>query len=93
MGAIFLLKLNFLGEQMRKIYTFEAVLFGFKVFFKKPLFFLLAFIVSKIMWLLGLGLSFLIALPYFIHLIEFVLKLFARVKDLIFNYIFHNGRI
>ena len=65
----------------------KAITFGFKAFFKNPLFFLISFIVTKIIWTVGLGLSFLISLPYFIHLIEFVLKLFARVKDIIFNYV------
>ncbi|MFC1842854.1 hypothetical protein ACFLYU_04310 [Candidatus Dependentiae bacterium] len=75
---------------MKKIFAIEALRFGFKSFFKNPIFFVLAFVVSKLIWIMGFCLSFLISLPYFIHLINFVLKIFNQIKGLIAEFSIQN---
>jgi len=80
---------------MKKIYTFEAIKFGFVTFFKNPLFFLLAFMVSKLIWCIGLIISFLVAMPFLIHFLRFAEKIYLKILKIIpefsFKAVFSEG--
>jgi len=68
---------------MKKIYTFEAIKFGFVTFFKNPLFFLLAFMVSKLIWVTGLLIGFFLAMPFLSHFLRFAEKTYLKVLEVI----------
>ena len=68
---------------MKKIYAAEAFKFGFKTLFKNPLFFLWSFLLTKLVWVVGLFISFLITLPFFYPIFKVVSKVVGLVKHII----------
>lgn len=64
-----------------KICAFKAFAFGLKEFFKHPLFFIVNFIIGKIILICGVFLALLISFPFFINLIELVQKLFFQGQE------------
>lgn len=65
---------------MKHLPCIKAIKFGFKTLFKNPLFFILAVIVSKLLLFVGLAISFLIALPFFMPLIDFIYRIIDILK-------------
>jgi hypothetical protein len=76
---------------MKKIYAIEAIGFGFKAFFKNPLFFIATFIIGKIILVCGLFLALLVSFPYFINLIELGTKIFGQGKEFLQNASFRSA--
>lgn len=68
---------------MKKIYTFEAIKFGFIAFFKDPLFFLYAFVFSKLLLLVGLLISLIVAMPFWLHFFRFAKKIYLQILEII----------
>lgn len=68
---------------MKKIYAIEAFRFGFKTFFKNPLFLLVAFLITKLIGATGLLLSILISMPFFLPLLRAVSKIIGLVKHIL----------
>ncbi|KKP29518.1 MAG: hypothetical protein UR12_C0006G0005 [candidate division TM6 bacterium GW2011_GWF2_30_66] len=70
---------------MKKIYAIEAIGFGFRAFLKNPLFFIITFVMGKIMLIFGLFLAALVSFPYFINLIELGTKIFEQGQEFLIN--------
>jgi len=68
---------------MKKIYTVDALKFGFATFFKNPLFFLLSFLVSKIVVTIGFLIGIFFTFPFFINFMKTFVKIFKQAKELV----------
>lgn len=68
---------------MRKIYAIEAFKFGWKTFFKNPLFLIFAFVLAKLMWVGGFLVSALVSAPFFLPFFKAISKIIGLVKQVI----------